>query len=146
MAFLPLLARPRLRTALTLAALMLGLGPSPLPAWAAEGPRTYRVVNVDYDDVLNVRAGPSMGYPVVGEIPPTGRGVHLVGPCQGWCPVRYRGAAGWVHGRYLAAERVAARNIDRPSSPPPAERSARLGRSAKAIPPPRDEEPAAAAP
>ena len=54
------------------------------PAAAQEGGRTYRVVGVEYDDVLNIRAGPSMGYPIVGVIPPGGRGVRLVGHCQGW--------------------------------------------------------------
>jgi uncharacterized protein YraI len=39
-------------------------------AWAVDGERTYRVVAVDFDDVLNIRAGPSAGYPIVGEIPP----------------------------------------------------------------------------
>jgi SH3-like domain-containing protein len=71
---------------------------------ATEGERTYRVVGVDEDDVLNIRAGPSAGYEIIGEIPPTGRGVRLTGPCRGWCPVAYRGAAGWVSARYLAIE------------------------------------------
>ena len=73
-------------------------------AGAAEGERTYRVVAVDLDDVLNIRAGPSAGHPIVGEIPPTARGLQLLGPCRGWCPIRYNGATGWVSGRYLAVE------------------------------------------
>ena len=56
------------------------------------------------DDVLNMRSGPSIGYPVVGRIPPGGRGVRLVGPCREWCPVSYNGASGWVNPLYLAAE------------------------------------------
>ena len=71
---------------------------------AHEGGRTYRVVDVEHDDVLNIRAGPSVGYPIVGEIPPGGRGVRLLGHCRGWCPVSYNGASGWVNGYYLAAE------------------------------------------
>src|SRR6185503_21326134 len=77
-------------------------------AWAVDGERTYRVVAVAFDDVLNIRAGPSAGHPIVGEIPPTGRGVQLLGPCREWCPIRYNGASGWVSGRYLAVEPVVA--------------------------------------
>ena len=73
-------------------------------AGAADSERTYRVVAVDLDDVLNIRAGPSAGHPIVGEIPPTARGLQLLGPCRGWCPIRYKGATGWVSGRHLAVE------------------------------------------
>ena len=86
--------------------LCLALGPQ--PGWAVEGNRTFRVVDVEYDDVLNIRAGPSAGYPIVGAIPPGGRGVRLVGHCQGWCPISYNGASGWVSGRYLAPDLAAA--------------------------------------
>ena len=71
---------------------------------AADGERTYRVVAVDVDDVLNVRAGPSAGHSIVGEIPPTARGLKLLGPCRAWCPIRYNGGTGWVSGRHLAVE------------------------------------------
>jgi uncharacterized protein YraI len=74
------------------------------PAAAQDGARTFRVVGVESDDVLNIRAGPSAGYRVVGSIPPRGRGVRVVGHCEGWCPVSYNGASGWVNGLYLAAE------------------------------------------
>ncbi len=86
-------------------------------ASALNGERTYRVVAVDYDDVLNIRAGPSMGYPVVGEIPPSGRGVRLTGPCRGWCPIIYNGASGWVYARHLAIEPAVDPFIQR--APPP---------------------------
>ena len=67
--------------------------------WRHEGARTYRVVYVAHDDMLNIRSGPSVGYPIVGRIPPGGRGVRVVGHCQGWCPVSYNGASGWVNPR-----------------------------------------------
>jgi uncharacterized protein YraI len=82
-------------------------------AGTGEGERTYRVVAVHPDDVLNIRAGPSAGHPIVGEIPPTARGVQLLGPCRGWCPVRYNGASGWVSGRYLAIEPAVAPFVHR---------------------------------
>src|SRR5262249_26572738 len=74
------------------------------PAAARESVRTYRVVYVAPGDVLNLRSGPSVAYPVVGAIPPGGRGVRLVGHCQAWCPVLYNGALGWVNPAYLAPE------------------------------------------
>ena len=59
--------------------------------------------------------------PIVGEIPPTGRGVQLLGPCREWCPIRYNGASGWVSGRYLAVEPAVAPFVRRL---PPGERPA----------------------
>jgi|GEM_PF-2949405 len=129
----------RAREALVL--LVLGLAIAPPQALATEGVRTYRVVDVDRDDVLNIRSGPSVSYPVVGEIPPTGRGVELIGPCRGWCLVRYRGASGWVHGRYLAAEPVVARYVERTPAEERPPKSARPDRQDK---PQAPDKPAAA--
>ena len=103
--------RHSLAAFLILLVVVLGLGRE--PAWAAHGDRTYRVVDVEYDDVLNIRAGPSMGHPVVGEIPPAGRGVQLLGACRVWCPVSYNGASGWVYARYLAIEPAVAPFVGR---------------------------------
>lgn len=100
--------------------ILLALGPAPDRAWAVEGDQTYRVVAVEADDVLNIRAGPSAGHPIVGEIPPTGRGVRLTGPCRGWCPVEYNGASGWVAARYLAIEPDVAPFAQRAPSAEPA--------------------------
>jgi uncharacterized protein YraI len=74
------------------------------PAAAHDDDRTYRVVHVAPGDVLNIRAGPSVGHPVVGMIPPGTRGLRLAGECLAWCPVSYNGASGWVNPTYLAAE------------------------------------------
>lgn len=98
---------------LVLAMLMLAEG----PAEANLGERTYRVVHVEYDDVLNIRAGPSAGHEIIGEIPPTARGVRLTGPCRGWCPVSYNGASGWVSARYLAVEPAVAPFAQRAPAP-----------------------------
>lgn len=90
------------------------------PARAFDEERTYRVVAVEQDDVLNIRAGPSAGYPIVGEIPPSGRGVRLTGPCRSWCPISYNGASGWVNARYLAIEPAVAPFVERrPGAPLP---------------------------
>src|SRR5215831_14415590 len=80
------------------------LPPFIAPAAAHEKVPTYRVVYVAPGDVLNLRSGPSLAYPVVGAIPPGGRGVRLVGHCRAWCPISYNGALGWVNPAYLAPE------------------------------------------
>lgn len=65
----------------------------------------WRVVNVDEEDVLNVRAEPFAEAPVVGRIPPGGRGVKPLGTCYGaWCRVRWLGHDGWVHKAYVAPD------------------------------------------
>jgi uncharacterized protein YraI len=113
--------RVRRRFALLLSAIVLLLLPCPSAerAWAVDGERTYRVVAVEEDDVLNIRAGPSAGHAIVGEIPPRGRGVRLTGPCRNWCPINYNGASGWVNARYLAIEPAVAPFIDRLPTPLP---------------------------
>lgn len=94
--------------------------PPPPPAAAAAQPqvfappqisvppvRTYRVVSVPRNDVLNMRHAPAGN--IIGAIPPRGRGVAL-GECkydwQGarWCLADYQGQRGWVATAYLAAE------------------------------------------
>jgi uncharacterized protein YraI len=60
---------------------------------------------VESGDELNVRSGPSEFHQTVGTIPSEGRGVRLVGDCDGlWCPVRYGHLSGWVNANYLAEE------------------------------------------
>jgi SH3-like domain-containing protein len=98
--------RPRLSLGAALLIALAALAALALrhPAQGQDGTRTYRVVHVAPDDVLNVRSGPSAGYPIVATIPPHGRGVRIIGGCDGWCRVSYNGASGWVNGRYLALE------------------------------------------
>lgn len=89
----------------------------------ADGPDFYRVRNVAANDVLNMRSGPSPSAPKVGAIPHDGDGLRNLG-CRGglafeqwrmakpsersaaerrrWCRVEFRGATGWVNGRFLA--------------------------------------------
>jgi uncharacterized protein YraI len=69
----------------------------------ADAATTFRVVNVASDDVLNIRSGPNSSSPIVGSIPPDGRGVRIAGTCNGrWCPVDFQGIRGWVNKQYLA--------------------------------------------
>lgn len=96
----------------------LGVTLRPQPAAAQGGEKTYRVVYVAPDDVLNIRAGPSAGHRIVGMIPPRGRGVRVTGECDGWCPVHYNGASGWVNGHYLALDAASATDDEGQRAPP----------------------------
>jgi uncharacterized protein YraI len=89
-------------------------------AQAQDAIRTYRVVHVEGDDVLNIRTGPSGDSRIVGAIPPTGRGVALIGHCRTWCLVRYNGVSGWVYARHLAAEPAVAPFVQRAPAAAPA--------------------------
>ena len=63
---------------------------------------SFRVAGVDYDDVLNVRNGPSTDHSVVGTIPPDTAGIKIVGSCvSAWCPIQHRAITGWVNSVYL---------------------------------------------
>jgi hypothetical protein len=63
----------------------------------------YIVANVERDDVLNVRSGPSTDFEVVGELQPGSRGVSITGRCRwDWCPVQHQSTRGWVNRIYLA--------------------------------------------
>ena len=76
-------------------------GPDPVP-----GPRSWRVVGVTPNDVLNMRQTPSPRGFVIAEIPFDAGGLRNLG-CQdgqNWCKVRYRGQEGWVNGRFLRPE------------------------------------------
>ena len=110
-----ILCRSSFATLLALAVAAQG----PQPSTAQEAARTYRVVHVQDDDVLNIRTAPAGDARIVGAIPPDGRGVELTGSCRTWCPVRYNGIAGWVNGRYLRVEPAVAPFAER-SAPEPA--------------------------
>jgi hypothetical protein len=90
----------------------------------ADGPDFFSVRDVAPGDVLNIRGEPNVKTPKIGEIPPNGTCIRNLG-CQGgltyqefttltpeqqkqrqrenprWCRIEYRGATGWVAGRYL---------------------------------------------
>ena len=84
------------------------------PAAATTGPGCLTVVNVDLDDGLNLRAGPSAQSRVVDVLLPGRHGViHLDGTCtprsaawaSRWCPVTHYGGdrttKGWVKARFV---------------------------------------------
>ena len=66
---------------------------------------SFKVAGVDASDVLNIRNGPSPDDYRVGEIPPTGRGIVIIGRClDDWCPIQHQGLTGWVNRYYLTEE------------------------------------------
>ncbi len=76
------------------------------PAEPASSNVLFKVAGVRADDVLNVRQGPSADTPAVGNIPPTGQGVRLLGRCRlEWCPVMHGSVSGWVNSTYLIEDR-----------------------------------------
>lgn len=62
----------------------------------------WRIFDVARDDVLNVRQGPAVRYPIVGSIPPNGVGISR-GECtpRNWCFVKYKCVTGWASGKYM---------------------------------------------
>lgn len=88
----------------------------------ADGPDFYAVTGVASDDVLNLRAGPSVSSETIGQIPHDAHGLRSLG-CMGlssygdwekmteaqrqtsrkrhWCKVEYRGIEGWVAAQFL---------------------------------------------
>jgi uncharacterized protein YraI len=73
------------------------------------GPRSgdvLMVMGVAHDDVLNLRAGPGTGQPVLETIPPTHIGLVAEGETRRlsgafWTRVDYEGTVGWAHLGYL---------------------------------------------
>lgn len=80
----------------------------PLPDRGAE---TFRVTGVENWDVLNMRAGPGTGYPIVVAIPPDGSGVtvhscnRVAGFAAKWCRTTWQGYSGWASACCLVGER-----------------------------------------
>ena len=66
----------------------------------------YHIHSVASDDVLNMRSGPGINNSIVGEIPPNGTDVIIIGlgvkqDGDWWVPVRYGSAAGWANSYFM---------------------------------------------
>jgi uncharacterized membrane protein len=77
------------------------------PAWATQEyilPTLFDVTDVAADDVLNVRAGPGTGHPVIGMLAPDAERIEVVAHDRTghWGQVNLGERAGWVSMRYLA--------------------------------------------
>ncbi|SMX33779.1 SH3 domain-containing protein [Maliponia aquimaris] len=65
-------------------------------------PHLHDVTGVAANDVLNVRAGPGPGHPVIGELAHDARAVEVVRVEGGWGQVNVYEQAGWASMRFLA--------------------------------------------
>lgn len=102
-------------------AAFLAISASPVLA-EADGPDFFRVVNVNANDVLNIRSEASAHSQKIGQIPATADGIQnlgcigqmtyaeyeaasdverAAGAHRGWCNIAYDGIDGWVAARYL---------------------------------------------
>ena len=90
----------KLAALLFTATLILPLAPKPALACACCD--TYRVVDVEDWDVLNVRSGPSTRYRIVGALPPGTCGLQILKDRGGWIKIQSAGIRGWVNARYVA--------------------------------------------
>ncbi len=79
--------------------------PAGKPHTKEEQVATFQVVNVPFDDVLNVRSGPSPTEKIVSTIRPRTRGIVIAGNCEGeWCPIQHGGSQGWVNRYFLTSD------------------------------------------
>ncbi len=81
-------------------AIFIILKPTPVNACACCG--TFKVINVEQGDVLNVRKGPGTGYPIITGIAPGDGCIIKTGKKRGrWVSITHGDIKGWVHSRYL---------------------------------------------
>lgn len=75
-------------------------------AMAQDYPALHRVTGVASDDVLNIRAEPSAGAAIIGQLRPGARAVEVVALSENerWGLVNTEGQSGWSSMRYLARE------------------------------------------
>jgi uncharacterized membrane protein len=72
---------------------------------AVEAADLFEVSGVAVDDVLNLRAGPNAGAPLVGALPPTASGITAERQNGAWWYVRFGDKEGWVASRFLRPAR-----------------------------------------
>lgn len=74
------------------------------PASADSLPALHSVTGVAADDRLNVRAGPGIGAPVIGSLPPDATAVEVTARSGNgrWGRINWQEGTGWVALRHLA--------------------------------------------
>ena len=101
--------RSPIRLARAFAVLVLIVAGGGMAAAQNIGPGRYSVTGVDVSDTLNIRAEPSSGSAIVGQIPSDATGISTLGGrvvvgASTWLEVQYRDLRGWVNGQYLTPE------------------------------------------
>ena len=72
------------------------------PAHACACCGTYRVINVESWDVLNVRSGPGVSYQIIETLAPDDGCIVRTGERKGnWVRIMAKGITGWVNRKYL---------------------------------------------
>ena len=80
---------------------LMALSAGPANACACCG--TYKVVNVEHWDVLNVRSGPGVQYQIIAMLKPGEGCIVPSGEYSGnWMRIDAHGKTGWVNSYYLA--------------------------------------------
>ena len=89
-----------------LRALAWGLAAVLWAPWVAaqDLPARFSVTGVAASDVLNIRAAPSAGAPILGTLAPDARGVEVLGLEGAWARLGLPEGEGWAASRFLAAE------------------------------------------
>lgn len=75
-----------------------------LPLRAEEFPALYAVTGVAANDVLNIRARPDAGAPILGALAPDADGVEVLGRSGNWALVNTGEGTGYASLRFLARE------------------------------------------
>ena len=75
-----------------------------LPLRAEEFPALHAVTGVAADDVLNIRARPDAGSPIIGTLAPDAAGVEVVGTSGKWARVNTGEGSGYAALRFLVRE------------------------------------------
>jgi len=77
-----------------------------VPVQASDLPAHYRVNGVEAGDVLNIRAGPGVGFAVIGALMPLARQIEVVAlsPDGRWGLLNSGEQSGWAAMRFLARE------------------------------------------
>lgn len=75
-----------------------------LPSRAEEYPALYAVTGVAANDVLNIRARPDAGAPILGELAPDAEGIEVLGRSGNWALVNTGEGTGYASLRFLARE------------------------------------------
>jgi hypothetical protein len=75
-----------------------------------DAPISYHLVNVNSNDILNIRSEAGTTNKVIGKIPPNGKGVLITGAetqvgKATWVQITYNGISGWVNKRFLEGEK-----------------------------------------
>ncbi|MFO1437305.1 MAG: SH3 domain-containing protein [Verrucomicrobiaceae bacterium] len=77
-------------------------------AWSQPSDRTstYSITGIAINDVLNVRSGPGMNFPIVAKLSDGDGGVRITGESvvngeDDWVPIQFPGGKGWTRPKFL---------------------------------------------